>query len=159
MAIKGSSVQTLLSLKNNVMFVALKDPATGAVMSKMIHVNDRKTFTPTNNVAAALLYLLARDDKDPIGYNDFVNLVLSKYNGSTVGAIDIFLDKLDDDYKILQINTGKSGSKDLDPLKLFDPPPETWDTPDLTPNVLGKEPICKVNTFFSQNPIKVIYPR
>ena len=151
--------QTLLNLRPNVLYVALKDPDTETITGKILSINGRKTFTPNNKTAAMLLYLLASDDDDSILLSNFLSLVMNKFNGATTDNIYDFLETLHKEHNILNMRHGVAATSDPDPLGLFNVK-ENWDpNPDLIPGAAGKEPICKAKTFFSQNAWYVIIPR
>jgi hypothetical protein len=149
--------QTLLNLRPQILFFALKDPDSAKILGEIISINGRKSFEPNNNTATMLLYLLASDDDDAMLLRTFLDLVMAKYSGVTTDDVYTFLEKLDNQ-KILQKRTGTASSADPDPLDLFNPPQVAWDPdPDVTQG--PKSPICKTRTFHSINAGYVRIPR
>ena len=142
--------QLLLRFRKNVIYPILQEIDTNKIMAMIIDVNGRQTFTPNNETAAVLLYLLARDESDPVLLSDylyFITVTKEKYVGKEA-EIKAFMEKLDTTYKLLQITVvpeGTQGATDLDPVGLLDTVGE-WEDPDLT---RGKPPICKSKTFYS----------
>ena len=151
--------QTLLCFKKNVFYVALRDPDAETGLGKIINVDGRKTYSPNTRTAALLLYLLARDDDDPILYSDFLSLAMQYFSGATVENVTSFLEKLITQYKILKVTSGAVGTDDPDPLDVFVAESRVaWGEPepDL---IVGGAPICKSKTYFTSNYIKIVQPK
>lgn len=143
-----------LSLKNEAIYVFLTETKTGPFMGKLLLQNGRKSYKPSNFTAAIILYLLTRDNNgDGISFNDLVELVSQKFSGATEAGINTFLDRLDNDYKILKVTSCRGGDSDLDPVNLCESASQVpWQTPDL---IEGGPPICKDSTYYSPGIIAV----
>ena len=139
--------------------MVLEEPEAETELAKIINIDGRKTYSPNNRTAALLLYLLARDDDDPILYSDVLSLAQQYFTGATVDNVTSFLEKLITQYKILNVTSGAVGTDDPDPLRIFGAKSKVaWgeSEPDL---IVGGAPICKSKTYFTTNYIKIVQPK
>ncbi len=145
-AIVADRDQTLISLKENVYYVMLKE-GEGPAIGRLILVNARKIYRPVNQTTALLLYLLPLSGEDPILLGDYLDLVRAKFPGAAEEDIREFLEQLETNYKILTVIPGTVGSDDPDPVGLFgERSREEWEPPGLD---LYPAPIVKATTLFS----------
>jgi hypothetical protein len=138
-----------LILKKNVLYVILRDMQNGTTLAKLLNISGSKSFKPTNNPAALLLYILARDDDDPVSLDD-LKFYARKFSGSadTIDNDTSEFCKLLNNYKLLKKTPGTDFADRslLDPANLFTGLDENWQMPGLT---TGDAPIVKATTVIS----------
>ncbi len=133
MTIKSASPdQTLLSLKEDVFYVAIMEPITGTTMGKIISVDQKRTYDPKNKTTALLLYLLPGAGEAPILLRDFLGHAKAAFNGAKDNDIHAFLDKLEKN-KIIDITAGTAKPKRPNRLNEFlkEVPKQEWEKPDF----------------------------
>jgi hypothetical protein len=131
--VKGMSyVGKNLNLKKDVFFVAYHD--NDQIMGKLLGTGGSekgKSYKP-NKTAAMLLYLLRREENDNIPYQQFTQLINSKFAGIPPGRIDAFLNELAG--KNMLDTDGTIVTKNADPLGVFTGPQIPWDNPIIPPD-------------------------
>jgi hypothetical protein len=144
--------ELLINFRKNVLYVILKDENSkddNKIRAKILDVNGRQTYKPKNDTTAILLYLLSRDDNDPVILGDFlyfINKYFPEVNDARVRPFLIVLDHLKL-LKVVRVEKGTQGARisDLDPVGLL-PALGTWGSLELE---TCDPPICKSTTFFS----------
>jgi hypothetical protein len=152
LAIVEDPDELLINFRKNVLYVILKDENSkddNKIRAKVLDVNGSQTYKPKNDTTAVLLYLLSRDDDDPVVLGDYLYFINQKFPEVNDAQVRPFLIRLDHRklLKVTRVQKGTQGARisDLDPVGLL-PALGNWGSLELE---TCDPPICKSTTFFS----------
>lgn len=151
----------LVGFKRNLVCVQVQENKQAKILAKVINLGRKQQFSPSNDAACMMFYLMMQDQGDEVHFDELVQFVEKQYalvGAQAQAAVNAFLNELDG-LQMLWDRPGASGGTNPDLLDLYSqspsPKPNWPGGPFVTSG--GSTLIIGTNTVFTGNYYRIIY--